>query len=74
MQIIPNWVFFTRPREKRFKIPASGQNFLDPYSKKGPTDENVGISNLIVIVKFSFIKISNPPPLFWKKYEIHQFC
>ena len=31
------------------------------YSKKGPTDENVGISYLIVIVKFGFFKFSNPP-------------
>ena len=28
-------------------------------SKKGPTDENVVISYLIVIVKFVFFKISN---------------
>ena len=53
--------------EKIPKISASGRNFLDPLppsSKKGPTDENVGISYLIVIIKFSFFKISTPPPLF----------
>ena len=43
--------------EKIPKISASGRNFLDPSppsSKKGPTDENVGISYLIVIIKFGF--------------------
>ena len=42
-----------------------GQNFLDsspPYSKKGPTDENVGISYLIVIVKFVFFSKFQTPP------------
>ena len=33
-----------------------------PSSKKGPTDENVGISYLVVIIKFGFLDISNPPP------------
>ena len=33
-----------------------------PSLKKGPTDENVGISYLIVIIKFGFFKVSNPPP------------
>ena len=49
--------------EKIPKISASGRNFLDPLpsSKKGPTDENDGISYLIVIIKFVFFKISNPP-------------
>ena len=43
--------------EKIPNISASGRNFLDPLppsSKKGPTDENVGISYLIVIIKFGF--------------------
>ena len=43
--------------EKIPKISASGRNFLDPLppsSKKGPTDKNVGISYLIVIIKFVF--------------------
>ena len=51
--------------EKIPKISASGQNFLDPLppsSKKGPTDENVGISYLIVIIKFGFFRVSNPSP------------
>ena len=50
--------------EKIHKSSASGRNFLDPLppsSKKGSTDENVGISYLIVIVKFGFFKISTPP-------------
>ena len=41
--------------EKIPKISASGRNFPDLlplYSKKGPTDENIGISYLIVIIKF----------------------
>ena len=33
-----------------------------PSSKKGPTDENVGISYLIVIIKFGFFRVSNPSP------------
>ena len=47
----------------------SGRNFLDPLppsSKKGPTDENVGISYLIVIIKFGFFEISSPPPFHHK--------
>ena len=47
------------------KISASGRNFLDPLppsSKKGPTDKNVGISYLIVIIKFGFFRVSNPSP------------
>ena len=51
--------------EKIPKISASGRNFLDPLppsSKKGPTDENVGISYLIVIIKFGFFRVSNPSP------------
>ena len=39
------------------KISASGRNFLDPLPplfEKGPTDENVVISYLIVIIKFGF--------------------
>ena len=37
---------------------------LPPSLKKGSTNKNVGISYLIVIIKFVFFKISNPPPLF----------
>ena len=51
--------------EKIPKISATGQNFLNPLppsSKKGPTDENVGISYLIVIIKFGFFRVSNPSP------------
>ena len=33
-----------------------------PPSKKGPTDENVGISYLIVILKFGFFETSVPSP------------
>ena len=50
--------------EKIPKISASGRNYFDPLPhslKKGSTDENVGISYLIVIVKFVFFKISTPP-------------
>ena len=50
--------------EESLKISASGRNFLHPsppYSKKGPTDKNVGILYLIVIIKFSFFEISTPP-------------
>ena len=43
-----------------------------PSSKKGPTDENFGISYLIVIIKFVFSKFQ-PPPLFHQKAEPHQF-
>ena len=53
--------------EKITKISASGRNFLDPSPplfEKGPTDGNVGISYLIVIIKFGFFEIFNPPPLF----------
>ena len=39
----------------KFSIP------LPPLFEKGPTDENVGISYLIVIIKFGFFEISNPP-------------
>ena len=58
------------------KISASGRNFLDPLppsSKKGPTDENVGISYLIVIIKFSFFVISPPPPYFIRKPNLIDF-
>ena len=51
--------------EKITKISASGRNFLDPLPplfEKGPTDENVGISYLIVIIKFGFFEIFTPPP------------
>ena len=45
-----------------------------PSSKKGPTDENVGISYLIVIIKFGFFRVSNPsPPLFHQKAEPNRF-
>ena len=46
---------------------------LPPSSKKGPTDENVGISYLIVIIKFGFFRVSNPSPLFHQKAEPHRF-
>ena len=65
--------------EKIPKISASGRNFLDPLpsppsSKKGPTDENVGISYLIVIIKFSFFRVSNPsPPYFIRKPNLTDF-
>ena len=55
-------------------ISASCQNFLDPSSKKVPPNENVGILYLKVIIKFSFFKISTPPPLLRKKAELHRFC
>ena len=61
---------------KKFpKISASGRNFLDPLpsSKKGPTDENDGISYLIVIIKFVFFQNFNPPPLILQKDEPHRF-
>ena len=32
-----------------------------PLFEKSPTDENVGISYLIVIIKFGFFEISTPP-------------
>ena len=63
--------------EKITKISASGRNFLDPLppsSKKGPTDENVGISYLIVIIKFGFFRVSNPsPPYFIRKPNLTDF-
>ena len=63
--------------EKITKISASGRNFLDPLppsSKKGPTDENVGISYLIVIIKFGFFEIFNPlPPYFIRKPNLTDF-
>ena len=63
--------------EKIPKISASGRNFLDPLppsSKKGPTDENVGISYLIVIIKFGFFRVSNPsPPYFIRKPNLTDF-
>ena len=62
--------------EKSLKSSASGRTFLDPsppYSKKGPTDENVGISYLIVIVKFGFFKISTPLPYFGEKPNFTNF-
>ena len=34
-----------------------------PLFEKGPTDENVGISYLIVIIKFGFFKPLPPPPI-----------
>ena len=51
--------------EKIPKISASGRDFLDPLppsSKRGPTDENIGISYLIVILKFGFFETSVPSP------------
>ena len=51
--------------EKSPKISAFGQNFLDslsPSSKKGPTDKNVSILYLIVILKLGFLKIPPPSP------------
>ena len=47
--------------EKIPKISASGRNFPPPSSKKGLTDENIGILYLIVIIKFDFSEISSPP-------------
>ena len=62
--------------EKIPKISASGRNFLvslPPSSKKGPTDENAGISYLIVIIKFGFFIISTPPPYFTRKPNLTDF-
>merc|ERR1711973_999143 len=71
------WVYGATSIEKIPKISASGRNFLDPLppsSKKGPTDENVGILYLIVIIKFGFFRVSNPsPPLFHQRAEPHRF-
>ena len=50
---------------KIFKTPP-------PSSKKGPTNKNIGILFQIVIIKFSFFKISNPPPLFHQEAEPHR--
>ena len=44
---------------------------VSPLFEKGPTDENFGISYLIVIIKFGFFEIS--PPLFHQKAEPHRF-
>ena len=44
-----------------------------PSSKLGPTDENVGISYLIVIIKFSFFEILTPPPYFTRKPNLTDF-
>ena len=42
--------------------------------KKGPTDENIGILYLIVIIKFGFSEISNPlPPYFIRKPNLTDF-
>ena len=63
--------------EKIPKISASGRNFLDPLppsSKKGPTNENVGILYLIVIIKFGFSEISNPLPYFIRKLNLTDFA
>ena len=65
-----NWIYIlyvlgATSIEKSLKSSASGRNFLDPsppYSKKGPTDENVGISYLKVIIKFGFSEFQTPPP------------
>ena len=62
--------------EKITKISVSGRNFLDPLPplfEKGPTDENVGISYLIVIIKFGFFEIFNPPPYFIRKPNLTDF-
>ena len=45
---------------------------LPPSSKKSPTDKNVGISYLVVIIKLVFFEISNPP-FFHQKAEPHRF-
>ena len=61
--------------EKITKISASGRNFLDPSPslfEKGPTNENVGILYLIVIINFVFFKISNPP-YFTRKLNLTNF-
>ena len=58
------YLYQGRPQLKKSqKFRASCRNFLDPLlpsSKKGPTDENVGISYLKVIIKFGFFSVSNP--------------
>ena len=64
--------------EKIPKISASGRNFLDPLpsSKKGPTDENDGISYLIVIIKFFFsskFQPPHPPPFITLKHNKNHF-
>ena len=57
------------PQLKKITTPSP------PSSKKGPTDENVGISYLIVIIKFGFSEISNPlPPYFIRKPNLTNFC
>ena len=49
--------------EKIPKISVSGQNSIDlfPLFEKGLADKNVGISYLIVSIKFVFFKISKSP-------------
>ena len=63
--LLSSQTFKGRPQSKKSqKVSASGRNFLDPLPpslKMGPTDEFVGISYLIVIIKLSFFKISTPP-------------
>ena len=52
---------------KNFRFWPKFSRALPPSSKKGPTDENIGISYLIVIIKFVFFKISTPILSFRKK-------
>ena len=48
--------------EKITKISASGRNFLDPLPPLFEKSPTVGISCLIVIIKFGFFRVSNPSP------------
>ena len=48
-------------KPKKFSFWPKFSRPFPPYSKKAPTNENIGILYLIVIVKFGFFKISPPP-------------
>ena len=71
------WSYGRPQLKKSKKNSASGRNFLDPLpplsSKKGPTDENVGISYLIVIIKFGFFQLLTPPPYFTRMPNLTDF-
>ena len=56
------------------KISTSGQNFLaPPIFKKGPTEENVHISYLLVNIKFWFFKIQSVSQSVWLRYKVAWF-
>ena len=61
-------------KSQKFQLLAEIFQTPSPLFKKGPTDENVGISYLIVIIKFGFFRNFQPPlPYFTRKPNLTDF-